>query len=279
MTLNDLTDKAAIVTGGTTGIGLATGLALARRGAHVYLTHRWGSSDEDEIRRRFADAGALEPVIVCADVSSDEDTRSLMERIRQDHDRVEVFVSNVSFAHVSRDLDDLSLSALTRSLDYSAWPFVAYLQEIRRTFGTYPRYAIGMSSLGPDYFLPGYDFVAAAKTVMETFCRYLTADLLGEDIRINVLRAWFVETQSLLATFGPDFAPFCREYHGPDFFLQPDDVANAVETLCGGRMDGVKGQVLSLDRGFDFCDNVVRLFQDRERLGWVPAGDRPQAAV
>ncbi len=279
MKLVDLDGKAAIVTGGTDGIGLATGLELARRGAHVYLTHRWGSADEDEIRRRFAESGGRAPSIVCADVSCDADTRSLMTRVQDDHDRVEVFVSNVSFAHVGRGPDDLSRSALLRSLEYSAWPFVAYLQEIRRVFGRCPRYAIGMSSHGPDYHLPGYDFVAASKTVMETFCRYLTADLLGEDIRVNVLRAWFVETKSLVATFGPEFAPFCRAYHGPDFFLAPEEVARAVSALCSGLLDGVKGQVLTLDRGLDFSDNLVRLFANRERLGLSPSSARSDAAV
>ena len=54
--------------------------------------------------------------------------------------------------------------------------FGGYLQAAHAAFGRYPRYAIGMSSRGPEYFLPGYDFVAASKTVMETFCRtFLTS--------------------------------------------------------------------------------------------------------
>ena len=54
---NDFTGKAVLITGGTKGIGLATGLAFARHGAHLYLTHRWSSADEDEVgasSRRWA---------------------------------------------------------------------------------------------------------------------------------------------------------------------------------------------------------------------------------
>ena len=50
-------DKVVLITGGTRGIGLATGLAYGRHGAHVILTHRWGSADEDEIFRLFEEAG------------------------------------------------------------------------------------------------------------------------------------------------------------------------------------------------------------------------------
>ncbi len=267
MPINDFTNKAVIITGGTNGIGLATGLAFARQGAHVYLTHRWGSADEDQIRAQFKDAGAREPAILEADVSVDEDTEALLETVGKDHDGVEVLISNVSFAHVSQDPSDLSKKALKRSINYSAWPFIGYLQQIKSKFSRYPRYAIGMSSRGPEYFLPGYDFVAASKIVMETFCRYLTTDLLDEDIRINVLRANPVETASLEATFGPEFAPFCKKFYSDRFFVDPEEVANAALGLCSGLMDGVKGQVLLLDRGCGFADNVVRLFTHRERYG------------
>ena len=88
-----------------------------------------------------------------------------------------------------------------------------------------------------------------------------------EDIRINVLRANPVETESLEATFGPQFAPFCKKWYADGFFIDPDEVADAAVALSSGLMDGVRGQVLLLDRGFGFSDNVVRLFTARERYG------------
>lgn len=267
MPINDFNDKAVLITGGTAGIGLATGLAFAKQGAHVYLTHRWGSADEGELKAKFEAVGSPAPEILEADVSQDEDTEALLNKIKEQHDGVEVMISNVSFAHVSKGHKDLSKKALKRSLQYSAWPFVRYLQLHKQIFDKYPRYAVGMSSRGPEYFLPGYDFVAASKAVMETFCKYLTADLLDEDIRINVVRANPVETASLEATFGPDFSPFCRKFYGDGFFIEPEEVADATLALCSGLMDGVKGQILLLDRGYGFNDNVVRMFSERERLG------------
>jgi NAD(P)-dependent dehydrogenase (short-subunit alcohol dehydrogenase family) len=262
-----LAGKGVLITGGTKGIGLACGLAFGSVGARTYLTNRWGSADEDAIRSAFAEVGAPAPVILEADASQDEDTEAVMQKIKADVGALEVLIANVSFAHVSQHHDDLSLKALKRSLEYSAWPFVGYLQHAKACFGRLPRYAIGMSSRGPEYFLPGYDFVAASKAVMETFCRYLTSDLLDEDIRINVLRANPVETESLEATFGPEFAPFCKKWYAEGFFIQPREVAEAALALASGLMDGIKGQVLLLDRGFGFSDNVVRLFSARERYG------------
>jgi len=264
---NQLAGQAVLVTGGTKGIGLATGLAFGRQGANVYLTHRWGSADEDAIRGRFAEVGAPVPKILEADASQDEDTENLMNEIKKDHGHLEVLISNVSFAHISQHHSDLSKKGLKRSLNYSSWPFISYLQVAKQVFGKYPRYSVGMSSRGPEYFLPGYDFVAASKAVMETFARYLTADLGDEDCRINVLRANPVDTESLEATFGPEFVPFCKKFYGPEFFVSPEQVADAALGLCSGMMDGVRGQILLLDNGCGFADNVVRLFTHREKYG------------
>ncbi|TPV96405.1 MAG: SDR family oxidoreductase [Myxococcales bacterium FL481] len=274
-----LEGKAVIVTGGTAGIGLATGRAFAGRGAHVYLTHRWGSQSEDAIRSMFAADGVPAPTIVEADAAADEDTDALLDRVGQAHEHVEVLVSNVSFAQVSQRHADLTRKGFARSIGYSAWPFVSYLQRIHRRFGRYPRYVIGMSSRGPDCFLPGYDFVAAAKTVMEVMCRQLTVELGDADVRMNIIRANPVDTESLRATFGPDFVPFCRRYHGDDFFIREEEVGSAALALCSGLMDAVRGQVLVLDRGLSFADNVVRLFEHREHYGLaLPPEARAQGA-
>ena len=264
---NDLNGKAVLITGGTKGIGLATGLAFGAQGARVYLTHRWGSADEDALLAQFAAVGAPTPVILEADASNDEDTEAVMQRIKADCDHLEVLISNVSFAHISKHHSDLSKKGLKRSLNYSAWPFVGYLQQAKLVTGRFPRYAVGMSSRGPEYFLPGYDFIAASKAVMETFMIYMTAELASEDVRVNVIRANPVDTESLEATFGPDFVPFCKKYYGEQFFVSPDEVARATLGLCSGLMDGVKGQILLLDNACGFGDNVVRMFTERERLG------------
>jgi NAD(P)-dependent dehydrogenase (short-subunit alcohol dehydrogenase family) len=265
---NDYRDKAVLVTGGTRGIGLATGLAFAREGAHVYLTHKWGSADEDELKRRFAEGGAARaPTILEADAAVEEDCARVFAEIKREHDRLEVLVSNVAFAQVVGGLESYVKRSLMTSLGYSAWPLVMYFLECERALGRFPRYVIGSSCDGPDTYYPGYDFVACAKVVMEVLCRYLTAHLFGQDVRINILRSRPVPTESLVATFGAEFQPFLEKYFGRDYLIEPGEVAAATLALCSGWLDAVSGQVLLLDRGVAFCDNLMRLYQDRDRYG------------
>jgi NAD(P)-dependent dehydrogenase (short-subunit alcohol dehydrogenase family) len=88
----DYKGRVVLITGGTKGIGLACGLAFGRLGAHVWLTHRWGSADEDAIRAEFARAGAPEPRIVEADASKTAETKNLMALIAEHHEGVDVFI-------------------------------------------------------------------------------------------------------------------------------------------------------------------------------------------
>lgn len=259
--------KAVLVTGGTAGIGLATALAFARHGAQCTLTYRFGSADEDEVMARFAAIGAPPPVLVQADAARNEDTELLLSSMRERHDRIEAFISNVSAALVVRKFEDYDFRGLVKSIEASAWPMVEYTRRIKRLFGRYPRYVVGMSSTGPDSFSSGYDFVAASKAVMETLCRYMNYRLFDEDVRINVLRSRSIRTASFEATFGDEFARFARKFTRERHFLDANEVAEAALALCSGMMDGVSGQVITVDRGTTFFDNLMRLYEERNELG------------
>lgn len=261
--LNNLRGKAVLITGGTKGIGLATGLAFGRQGAVCTLTHKWGSADEDEVRAAFAGVGAPPPHIVEADAGRPEDTIELLKEMRVRHDAVEVLVSGVAFAPVVRSVDDYVLRSLLKAIEYTAWPMIDYTRRIKEVFDRYPRYVVGLSSAGPDLYHSNYDFVAAAKSVLETLCRYLDYRLSEEDIRLNVVRARFVRTESLHATAGPQIDPFLIEHDGSHPFITVEEVANAVLGLCSELMDGVSGQVLMVDHGGYFADNLMRIYAEQ----------------
>ena len=95
---------AVLVTGGTRGLGKAIGLEFAKAGSSVYLTHRWGSADEGELCAEFAEQNLPVPRIIESDVSRAEETRVLMETIREEVGTLEVVISNVAFAKTVQQL-------------------------------------------------------------------------------------------------------------------------------------------------------------------------------
>lgn len=259
---HDYNGRAVLVTGGTRGIGLAVALAFATRGAHVTVTHKWDSVEHDAIREAFAEVGAPAPQIVQADASQAADVRGVLEGIRARHEQLDVLVSNVAFAALVRSVDDYAQRALATSIDYSAWPVVSHTLAARELFGRPPRYVVALSSCGVDTMHVNYDFVAASKAVLESLCRYLHYRLREEGASINVVRTRFVDTESLAATFGDEFVPFVRRYE-PDVFSQPAEVGEAVFGVCSGLMDGLGGQVLTVDRGAGSYENFSRLYTER----------------
>ena len=126
---------------------------------------------------------------------------------------------------------------------------------------------IGTSSDGLDHYYQGYEYVAIAKMVMEVFCRYLTKHLMSEDIRINIVRTRNVITESAMAIHGEDYPAFVEKYAGPTHFISADQVGQTIFALCSGLMDAMAGQIINVDKGGPFHDNLMWLYHHRDRYG------------
>ena len=256
MSTVDLRGTAVIVTGGTRGLGKAIGMEFSRAGATVFLTHRWGSVAEAELRAEFEQAGLPAPHIVESDVSDPQATRALMGAVRDQQTRLIAVVSNVAFAKVVDSVHDLKRESLELSLRYSAWPIIDLLIAARETLGHYPRYALAISTDGGELCHPGYDMVGIAKAALETLCRYLAVHLRAEGVRVNAIRCGPIDTDSLRATFGTDVLD--RELPGP-VLLDPHSVGRACVALCSGLLDSVTGQVITVDEGLSLLSPITYL--------------------
>jgi enoyl-[acyl-carrier-protein] reductase (NADH) len=102
---------------------------------------------------------------------------------------------------------------------------------------------------------------------MEVFCRYLGKHLFHDGVRVNIVRSRPVVTESFNATFGDDFAPFLQRNYGDRYFITADEVGKAILALCSGWFDAMTGQVILLDRGVAFSDNLMGMFERRAELG------------
>ena len=254
--MTELKGQLALVTGGTRGIGLATGLALAAQGVQLVLTHRWGSVSEAELNEVFAAADLPVPVMLEADVVNPDDTKSLLDVIQKRFGRLDIFISNVCIAGRGNGFDGLRLRDLCQSLNYNVWPTQHYLAQIEAQFGRPPRATVCMSSDGPDHFYPGYDYVAVSKAALEALIASIAPSIGAKGGRIFGLRTRQVDTDSLSQIFSPEIHALLTQRFAW-FRVTAAEVGNATVALCGGLLDGLHGQVLCADKGAAFHDNFI----------------------
>jgi NAD(P)-dependent dehydrogenase (short-subunit alcohol dehydrogenase family) len=247
MIMPDFAGRAALVTGGTRGLGKAIAMEFARANARVFVTHRWGSVDEAELTGEFDAEGLPPPVVVEADASDHAATRALMAHIKSQASQLHAVVSNVSFAKAVNDMDDLKRSSMELSLGYSAWPVVDLVQSAHAAFGSYPRYVIAISSDGAELCHDNYDLAGVSKAALETLCRYLAVRLKPHGVRVNVVRAGYVDTPSAREIFGDDVVNSVVKERL--VLTDAGGVGRACVALSSGLLDAVTGQVLKVDEG------------------------------
>lgn len=269
----DLAGRGVIVTGGTRGLGRALGLEFARANATVFLTHRWGTTDEGELRAAFESESLPLPHVVESDASDPAATRELMGQVARHAPSLHAVVGNVAFGGTVADFESLSRTSLELSLRYSTWPILDLLRASKEVLGTLPRHALAISSDGGEVCHPGYDMVGVAKAALESLCRYLAVRLRPEGVRVNAVRCGPLDTDSTRAMFGDVLdAP---ELRARGLVLDPRAVARACVALCGGMMDSVTGQVITVDEGVSLLSPVIYMTGQ----GWpgpLPVAEAPE---
>ncbi|MBF6330603.1 SDR family oxidoreductase [Nocardia transvalensis] len=197
-----LTGKAAVITGGDSGIGRAVAIAFAREGADVLISYLDEHEDAKQVAELVEQAGRT-AVLVSGDLSDPAHCRTVVERAVQEFGRIDVLVSNAAYQMTHDSLEEISDEEwdYTFRLNIGA---MFYLTKAALPHMPPGSAIIGSSSVNSDMPRPKLAPYAATKAAIANFSASL-AQLLGErGIRVNSVAPGPIWTPLIPSTMPPE---------------------------------------------------------------------------
>jgi NAD(P)-dependent dehydrogenase (short-subunit alcohol dehydrogenase family) len=255
-----LTDKVAVITGGTAGIGLAVARGLAAEGAHLALCAR----DETRLRTVVDQIKTDFPVRVIgvtADVSALDGTNTITQAVTEEFGGADILINNAGTGS-----EETILEAPDER--WQAYWELHVMAAVRLARAIAP----GMKARGGGVILHNASICATqplgyepiynvTKAALVMFSKCLAEELIGDDIRVNAVNPGLVMTQDWektakaltagtdrtwqqhLQQIADDNAPIGR-------FADPAEIANLFVFLCSPKAGYMVGSTYYVDGGW-----------------------------
>lgn len=261
-----LDGKVAVITGAASGIGRGSALCLAKEGAAVVAVDL-NSQGGEQVVGEIAAAGGR-AAFQHADVSSEPEIKSTVERAVKEYGRLDIMFNNAGLAGavgaieaVSAEDWDRTIAVLLRSVFLG----IKYAVEPMRKAGSGS--IISTSSIASFLPSPYGAAYAAAKGGVISLTRAAALQLGGDHIRVNCICPGFINTPILGAL--PEFSDPAAVAQLLDHVQtiprvgRPEDIASMVLFLASDESEWVTGQAMIVDGGLTVGPNFSALAAQR----------------
>ena len=242
-----LSDRVAVVTGGSRGIGRSIALELAHRGACVVVNYLKSSQAANEVVTEIQTRGGKAATFQ-ADVSETMAAQSLIKFAVESFGDLHILVNNAGITRDTlimmmseADWDAVQDGNLKSTFNCSK---VAVKHMMRKRYGR----IINISSVSGQMGNAGQTNYSASKAGQIGFTKALAREVASRNITVNAVAPGFVDTD-ILAGMTPEMlaaaikmVPLARK-------AQPEEIAYAVAFLASDQAAYITGQVLGVDGG------------------------------
>ncbi|MDG9885812.1 SDR family oxidoreductase [Pseudomonas sp. GD04058] len=242
-----LEGKIAIVTGGTSGIGLATARLFASEGATVYITGR----RQAELDAAVALIGNATGVQV--DSSKVEQLDAFYQRIKAQHGRIDVLFANAGGGSML-PLGEITEAHYHDTFDRNVKGTLFTVQQALPLLAQNASVILTGSTAGSSG-TPAFSVYAASKAAVRAFARNWILDLKDRNVRVNTISPGATRTPGLVELAGPDAAQQqgLLDYLASQIPLgrvgEPEEIAKAALFLASSDASFVNGAELFVDGG------------------------------
>ena len=245
VTMNNLSGKIAVVTGGNSGIGNATARKLKELGANVVITGRNPEAVESA-------ANELGVMGVVADQASLDDIDTLVSQVTEEFGYVDVLFINAGVAafapveHLSEEQFDATMNVNFKGAFFTLQKFLPILREGASV--------INLSSINAYTGMPNTAAYAASKAALNSLTRTAAYELASRKIRVNSVNPGPTNTAIFSKLGMPDeaiqeFASAMQDRIPLKRFGEPEDVASLVAFLASDDASFITGAEYNIDGG------------------------------
>jgi 3-oxoacyl-[acyl-carrier protein] reductase len=215
----DLTNRVALVTGASSGIGAATAVTLADLGAKVALSYHRNRQGAEETRDRIVAAGGT-AIALAADVRRAGDVRALVDRAAIELGPIDILVNNAGSLVARFGILEITEERLNEIVALNFTSAVLASQSVALSMIERKRGAIinVVSIAGHNGGGPGASLYASSKAALTSFTKGLAKELAPQGVRVNAVSPGVIDT------------PF------HEVFSTPEMIQNFVKMIPLGRV-------------------------------------------
>jgi len=243
--MNKLEGKIALVTGGNSGIGLATAKQFVNEGAYVFITGR----RDPELAAAIKEIGR-NVTGVQGDVANLGDLDRLFGQIKREKGKLDIVFANAGGALPLAPLGEITENHYDSLFNINV---KGLLFTVQKALPLMPDGAsiILNASIVASKGLPAWSVYSASKAAVRSFARTWTTDLKARRIRVNAVSPGFTDTAPWHSTEAAEESMKTISSSVPlGRFGTPDEIAKAVAFLASDDSNYITGTELFVDGGF-----------------------------
>jgi 3-oxoacyl-[acyl-carrier protein] reductase len=247
--MSKLTNRVAIVTGASKGIGARIAKSLAAEGADVVVNYASSKEDADRVVAEIVKAGG-KALAVQGDVSKASDVQRIFAETKKTYGQLDVLVNNAGVYEFAA-LGDITEQQFHRQFNTNVLGLLLATQEAAKSFGPEGGSVINISSAVTSLTPATSAVYSATKGSVDTITRVLAKELGPKKIRVNSINPGMVETEGVHTAgfLGSDFQKQLEAQTPLGRIGQPEDVAPIAVFLASQDSGWLTGETLLASGG------------------------------